>query len=231
MRILALDSATVACSVAVWDDGVIIAAEEAEMTRGHAEALLPMVERVVRAAGGDFSSFDRLAVTIGPGHFTGLRVGLAAARGLALACARPLVGITTTEAVAAGVAPDERSGAELVVALDSKRADIYLQRFDADLVSLGGPQAETPTDFAARMAPRYGVRAPTLAGDAAPAMAAAFRALGLQPELARAKGYPSAAVVARLAANRPLPTTPPAPLYIHPAEAKLPPSRASRKGP
>ncbi len=209
---------------------MILAAEEVEMTRGHAEALLPMIDRVVRAAGGDFSSFDRLAVTIGPGHFTGLRIGLAAARGLALACARPLVGVTTLEAVAAAVAAAERSGAELVVALDSKRADVYLQRFDATLAPLCDPVAQTPAEFAQTMAPLYGAGAPTLAGDAAPAVAAAFQALGLAPRLARARGHASAAVVARLAAMRPLPEMPPSPLYLHPPEAKLPRSRLSRNG-
>ena len=87
MRVLAIDTALAACSVAVLDTeyGGILASESTAMVRGHAEALLPMLKRVMDQAGLGFSDIDRIAVTTGPGSFTGLRVGIAAARGIALA--------------------------------------------------------------------------------------------------------------------------------------------------
>ncbi len=103
MKILALDSATGACSVALWHDGAILARRFAVMDRGQSEVLIPMVREVLAEAGADFPSIDVFGVTVGPGAFTGLRIGLAAARGMALASGRPLVGVSTFEAVAHGV--------------------------------------------------------------------------------------------------------------------------------
>ena len=103
MRILAIDTALDACSATVFDTelDVPLAIESHEIGRGHAEALLPIVERVMNTAAVGFDTIDRIAATVGPGSFTGLRVGLAAARGFALACNRPAVGITTLAALAA----------------------------------------------------------------------------------------------------------------------------------
>ncbi|MCH7931874.1 MAG: tRNA (adenosine(37)-N6)-threonylcarbamoyltransferase complex dimerization subunit type 1 TsaB, partial [Proteobacteria bacterium] len=94
MNVLALDTATAACSVALWSDGTVLAQRFATMARGHAEALMPMVEAVMAEAGLAFADLDLVATTVGPGTFTGLRVGLAAARGLALAGGLPIVGVT-----------------------------------------------------------------------------------------------------------------------------------------
>src|SRR5262249_39328456 len=101
MRVLAIDTALDACSAAVLDTGAIIASETKIMTRGHAEALMPLIARVMDRAGVDFRELDRVAVTTGPGSFTGLRVGIAAARGIALATGKPAVGLTTLAAFAA----------------------------------------------------------------------------------------------------------------------------------
>src|SRR5690348_17280086 len=99
MRLLAIDTALAACSVAVFDTGGgIVASESQSMTRGHAEALMPMVARVMAKAAAKFDTIDRIAVTVGPGSFTGLRVGVSAARGLALAAGKPAVGVATTTA-------------------------------------------------------------------------------------------------------------------------------------
>src|SRR5579872_2478679 len=105
MRILAIDTALAACSAAVLDteQAVISAHESLAMTRGHAEALMPLVARVLDRAKCDFSEIDRIAVTTGPGSFTGLRVGISAARGLALAAGKPAVGLSTLAAYAAPV--------------------------------------------------------------------------------------------------------------------------------
>ena len=103
MRVLAIDTALEACSVAVLDTerAELRAHESLSMQRGHAEALMPMVARVLDRAQLDFSAIDRVAVTTGPGSFTGLRVGIAAARGIALAAGKPAIGLTTLAAFAA----------------------------------------------------------------------------------------------------------------------------------
>ena len=100
MRILAFDTATSACSAALWEDGRVGARRFETMTRGHAEALVPMIADVMDEAGTNFPRLDLIAVTVGPGAFTGLRIGLAAARGMALAAAVPcLGGLTDDEAL------------------------------------------------------------------------------------------------------------------------------------
>ncbi|MBI4275667.1 MAG: tRNA (adenosine(37)-N6)-threonylcarbamoyltransferase complex dimerization subunit type 1 TsaB, partial [Rhizobiales bacterium] len=103
MRLLAIDTALEACSVAVFDTahGDIAVSESQPMVRGHAEALMPLIAGVMDTTGLSFANIDRVAVTIGPGSFTGLRVGLAAARGIGLAAGKPVVGLTTLAAFAA----------------------------------------------------------------------------------------------------------------------------------
>src|SRR3954451_8635595 len=103
MLILAIDTALDACSAAVLDTHAnkLIAQESQAMKRGHAEALMPLIARVMKASAIPFTSLDRVAVTRGPGSFTGLRVGLSAARGIALAAGKPVVGLTPLTAFAA----------------------------------------------------------------------------------------------------------------------------------
>ena len=100
MLILAIDTALDACAAAVLDTetATLIAQESQAMKRGHAEALMPLIGRVITQSGIGFESLDRIAVTTGPGSFTGLRVGLSAARGLGLAARKPVVGVTTLTA-------------------------------------------------------------------------------------------------------------------------------------
>ena len=131
MIVLAFDTAQGALSAAVRDGEGELAAIFEERTRGHAEALMPMLETVLAEAALGFAGLDALAVTVGPGTFTGLRVGLAAARGLALARGLPLVGVTTLEAVAAPVSAV--AGEAVVAAFDARRDEIYLQVFDDGL--------------------------------------------------------------------------------------------------
>src|ERR1700694_5061493 len=103
MRVLAIDTALAACSAAVLDTGraAIIASETRVMARGHAEAIMPLIARVMDQAEIEFAELDRIAVTTGPGSFTGLRVGISAARGIALAAAKPAIGLTTLSGFAA----------------------------------------------------------------------------------------------------------------------------------
>lgn len=130
MIVLGLDSSTTACSAAVLRDGAVLARRFQRMERGQSEALIPMVAEVMAEAGLEFSALDLLAVTVGPGSFTGIRVALAAARALALAADRPLVGVGTAQAMAAAIPAERRAGREVVVAVESKRDELYLQRLD-----------------------------------------------------------------------------------------------------
>lgn len=215
MNILAIDSATSACSAAIQRDGVIIARRLTPMARGQSEALIPMVADVMAEAELNFSDLDLLAVTVGPGAFTGIRIGLSAARALALASGKALAGVATTEAVAAAIPQAQRNGRAILVALDSRREEIWAQCFDADLTPLGDIRALTPQD-AARLITGPAV----VAGDAAhlvlPFMEGALAA--------SSAGSPDAAVVAALAARKwPLgETLPPEPLYLRPADVTMP---------
>src|SRR5947207_14443737 len=121
MRVLAIDTALEACSVAVLDTAHADARvhESLAMQRGHAEALMPLIARFLDRAQLDFAAFDRIAVTTGPGSFTGLRVGIAAARGIALAAGKPAIGLSTLAAFAAPfIAADDTL--PVVVAIDAR---------------------------------------------------------------------------------------------------------------
>lgn len=220
MRILAIDTAAGACSAAVWDEGRVHQ-RVLEMSRGHAEALLPLVLATLNDAGRSFADLDLLAVTIGPGAFTGLRIGLAAARGLALATGLPCVGVTTLEAMAAAVPASATGGRRLLVALDSKRSDVYAQVF-VDCEAATEAAVLAPADLARLLTtvPALLAGSLTVAGDAAAMVLPALAAAGIDATAATAPGYPLAAHVAAIAAGRApaggatLP--PPSPLYLRP---------------
>src|SRR4051812_16489562 len=130
MRILAIDTALDACAAAVLDTGRggILASETLPMARGHAEALMPLIARVMDEAGVEFREIDRIAVTTGPGSFTGLRVGISAARGIALAAGKPAIGLTTLVGFAAPhIASDD--AAPVVSVIDARHEHVYLQVF------------------------------------------------------------------------------------------------------
>lgn len=221
MNVLALDTATAACSVALLCDGTLRAHRFETMRRGHAEALLPMVETVMAEADLAYAALDLLAVTVGPGTFTGLRVGLAAARGLGLAAGLPIAGVTTLEALAWGVTSATRAGRPLAAVLDARRGELYMQVFDAALAPLTPPLAVAP-ETAARMVPPGPL---LLVGEGADLLAAA---LGERDgvTVAQTPRLPDAASIAALAARRAaagvLPSEPPRPLYLRASGARLP---------
>jgi len=228
VRLLALDTASAACSVALWRDQAVVARRFEAMLRGHAAALMPMIGAVLAEAGCGFDDLDAIAVTVGPGAFTGLRIGLAAARGMALAADLPLIGVTTLEAVAHGVPSSRVGGDSLLAALDSKRDDIYVQPFDAALAPLAPPAALMPAAIAAALAASVPPGRLGVVGDAAErALAAIAGDPAFRPRLLDAPPLPDAAVVARLAAARlDLAVRPgaeaPAPLYLRPADTTPP---------
>ena len=224
MRILGFDTATSACSAAVWEDGRIAARRFEPMSRGQSERLMPMVREVLSEAGADFPDLDLLAVTTGPGAFTGLRIGLAAARGMALAGDLACFGVTTLDAVAAGVSETERQKANVLVVLDSKRAEVYAQAFRSDLRPLSKAQALMPADLAALTANGEGDADRVLvAGDGAGQVIQALKDKGIEAVLSTAPGVPDAATVAAIAAERwspDQPAEPLRPLYLRPPDAK-----------
>lgn len=197
LTILALDTAVSACSVALWRDGGTRAHRLEAMTRGHAEALLPMVESVMAEARFAYPGLDMIAATVGPGTFTGLRVGLATARGLALACAHPLLGVGTLEALAQGTGEVERRGRHVLAVMDARRGELYAELFASDLASLAGPRRILPEALGALAA---GVSL-LLVGDGAPAATKALPGADLLRS--QAPPYPDAAGVAAIAARAP----------------------------
>ncbi len=225
MRILGFDTATSACSVALMQDGRILASRFETMPRGQSERLMPMVLDVMKEAGAEFPDLDLLAVTNGPGAFTGLRIGLAAARGMALAGNLACFGVTTLDAVAAGVPAKERENGKLLVVLDSKRTDVYAQAFSPDLEPMGEPQAVLPGDLARFAGEGGGNGKMLVAGDAADEAVRTLKAAGMDVRLSAAPGTPNAETVAALAAARWSPETPAAPLrplYLRPPDAIAP---------
>ena len=219
MRILAIECATVRCSAAVWQDGAVRAHAASDAPHGATELLVPMLSRVMVESGIDLAEMDRLAITVGPGHFTGLRAGLAVARGLVLATGIAAVAVTTLEAVAAATDPAGRRGRHVLAAIDSKRAEPYLQVFDAAVNPVSEPVACVPDAFvaAANRYPRL-----LVAGDAGAPLADALHRAGLDIELAPGPLQPDAAVVAALAAERAVVDGKLRPFYLHPPAVKLP---------
>ena len=140
LTLLGFDTATTACSAALWVGGDVIAHRRVEAGGRHAETLVPMLREVAGAGDTTLAAVDRFAVTVGPGSFTGIRIGLATARGLALALKRPLIGLSTLEVLAAGVLAAEHDG-PVLAALDAGRGRLYAQLFDRSLDALSEPQA------------------------------------------------------------------------------------------
>jgi tRNA threonylcarbamoyladenosine biosynthesis protein TsaB len=211
--VLGLDTCLGACSVAVLRDGAIVAAQSEPMTRGHQERLAPMVRDVISGGGLAFSALDRIGVTVGPGSFTGLRVGLAFAKGLGLALGRPCVGIGTLEALASGVA-----GLTAAV-IDAGRGNLYVQLFESG-AALTAPDILNLAAATARLIEVCGGRDLTLVGPGASLIHIAAPEARLVSVDA-----PTPETVARLAATAPL--TPATPLYLRPPDALPKAARAA----
>ena len=208
MILLALDTALGACSAAVLRDGELLAAQSDPMERGHQERLAPLVGAVMAEAGAAFPALDRLAVTVGPGSFTGVRIGLAFAKGLALALDLPCVGVGSLEALAASAGPGF-----VAAAIDARRERVYLQVF-ADGVPAMAPDLLDIPEAVARLAELYPGGEASLVGSGAALIAGAIPGAAVDLRAA-----PDVAVLARLAAGRPSPTTSPRPLYLRPPDA------------
>jgi tRNA threonylcarbamoyladenosine biosynthesis protein TsaB len=221
MKILAVDTALGACSAAVLDGEQILAHELAIMERGHAEALAPVVQGLMHRAALQFTELDRLAVTTGPGTFTGQRVGLAFMRGLRLALKLPLIGITTLEAMAAA-AMDQAPAAFAAALHDAKRGEVYAGLYARDETVLA-PALLPLNDAVARISSLAGSPSESLtfAGTAAEAACARYTENGGRG-IVTAVRHPDALWVARLALRAPETNAAPPPLYLRPPDARLP---------
>ncbi|WP_343698361.1 tRNA (adenosine(37)-N6)-threonylcarbamoyltransferase complex dimerization subunit type 1 TsaB [Caulobacter sp.] len=208
--ILSIDTCLGASSVAVLDGERVLATKSEPMTRGHQERIGMIAREVASGAGIAFEDLTRIGVTVGPGSFTGLRVGLAFAKGLATALSIPCVGVTTLEALAFGI-----PGFTAAV-LDARMSQVYIQVF-ADGVSLMAPDALELGEAAARLAELHSGGPATLVGSGAPLLADTMSGAAILTPAA-----PDPVAVARLAAARPTPAHSPRPLYLRAPYATLP---------
>ena len=212
MRILAFDTTTSACSVAIWLDGKTIGSYHVTMVHGQSEALLPAIEQAMTDAGTSYDDLDRIAVTVGPGSFTGVRVGLATARGIGVATGLPIIGVLTTEVIATETLGT--SNTPVAMAIDARRAEVYLHCFDPQ----GNAQTEPECLLPEVAAEAIGAGTWVLAGDGAERVIPYCGPSVSQgtPDVA------NAAVLARIAAVRPIPDSPPNPVYVRPPDAIAP---------
>lgn len=222
MRILAIDTALEACSAAVLDTelGAVVARESMAMARGHAEALMPLIARVMEEGGLDFTQIDRIAVTTGPGSFTGMRVGIAAARGLGLAAGKPVVGLSTLAAFCAPfIAADDTL--PVAAAIDARHGHVYLQVLGPGGRTLVTPRV-VPIEEAVRLSYGEGVR---LVGSAANLLSETWPARR-PPAAVDQCAAPDIDWVARLGAAAVETASPPKPLYLRAPDAQ--PQNASQ---
>jgi len=215
MNLLALDSATANPSIALVAGGRTRLVR-LEGARGRDERLVPEIAALLDAAGIGLDALGRLGVTVGPGRFTGLRAGLAAMRGLALATGLELVGVTTLAAVAEAARGRLAAGETLLATIDSRRAEAFAQLFAPDGRARGEPFTGDP-DALARAAPAGPL---ALAGERVPEIEAAFARAG---RATRSLGTScDAAAVAALAGRAPAPAASPSPFYLHPPATTAP---------
>jgi tRNA threonylcarbamoyladenosine biosynthesis protein TsaB len=217
LRLLAIDTALHACSACVLESDADepMAAETLPMERGHAEALLPLVERVMAQIDGGFRSLDRVAVTVGPGSFTGLRVGISAARAIGLGAPCEVVGVTTLSAL---MAPLVAAGETRVVAaaIDARNGHVYFQA-----VAPGGRTVVTPRYVACREAARMLGAGPVIVtGSGAPMVAAEASIAGMKADVADVDVAPDIVWVARLGLLADPVQALPKPLYLRAPDAK-----------
>lgn len=225
MNVLAFDTCFGACSVAVRKTTargeVIVREEYEERATGHAEALIPMMQRVMLAANLEFRDIDRIAVTEGPGSFTGTRIGVATARGLALALNKPIVAMTSLMAMALRadhLLGPARASRTLAVCVDARKGQIYAQLFGENGGdALCDPLLVTPQELVQRL----GGRAFLAVGSGAQAVAAVgpLAADSIRGEAALPLLEPHARLLAILAPGLP-PRAHLSPLYLRPPDAK-----------
>lgn len=222
MNVLAFDTCFGALSVAVrWQTARgewLLRESYEEIDRGHAERLMPAIAAVIDGAGLGYDRIDRIAVSTGPGSFTGLRIGIAAARGLALAMAKPVVGMSSLAVIAERadlLLRALRAGRDIVVAMDARKGGLYVQAFAATAGDAASPPELLAIDAAAE---KYGGSDAIAVGTGAQALAAAA-GTGARLCVALPKLQPHARGLALLGHMLPV-LSPVTPLYLRPVDAK-----------
>ncbi len=213
MKLLAVDTTAHLCAACIYDSQLRRVAGRAieDIGRGHAERLIAVIEKALELSDLDYESVDRLCVCVGPGSFTGIRVGVAAMRGMALSLDIPLIGVTALEALAA----DVESERAVLAVLDARRGEVYAQLF----VSGNEPPEARAMPPEEAMALAIENRA-VLAGSGAEIIAGrpGFDMSGLT--IAQTSSTPDIETIARLGARRAPDATPPGPLYLRSPDAK-----------
>ncbi|WP_155153378.1 tRNA (adenosine(37)-N6)-threonylcarbamoyltransferase complex dimerization subunit type 1 TsaB [Curvivirga aplysinae] len=226
--LLALDSACASCSAAVWQDGEVLAHKFEDMPRGQSENLMPFVAEVMKKSSIDFPDLDVLAVTVGPGAFTGIRICLSAARGLALATKKPLVGVTTMEALLVAQDLSNFQGALVAVVIETKRMDYYIQFFDHNGMSMGEPEALLASSIAKKFETLSQGKQIFLCGDGAERLKQEAIVADCEFEFGSENSQPDAGVFGQVAMDkynamgRAAFEIAPAPLYLRPPDATPP---------
>ncbi|MBS9719203.1 tRNA (adenosine(37)-N6)-threonylcarbamoyltransferase complex dimerization subunit type 1 TsaB [Tianweitania sp. BSSL-BM11] len=211
MTLLAIDTSANLCAACVWEGDGALASVTQDIGTGHAELLMSMIQDVLRQAGKTYSDLSRIGVVIGPGSFTGVRVGVSTARGLALALNIPAVGVTTLEALAAE-ALALHPGRSVLAVIDARREQLYSALYD----QAGVPLAEPAVLDAGATLARTGEGDFLLTGSGAATIAARMPGHSIVAERATA----SIETYARLAAAKPDGSEKPKPLYLRGADAK-----------
>jgi tRNA threonylcarbamoyladenosine biosynthesis protein TsaB len=220
--LLALETATSDCSVAICDAaGQVLGHRRGAPAPEQADRLVELIDALLSEAKLDYGALDLIAVNHGPGSFTGVRAGVAAARGLALAAARPVIAVNTLEVLAAALGPQPEG--TIVAALDARRGQLYAQTLDHRLVALSAPRALAPEDvmLAGAAPPLH------LVGSGADLLRAALPAgapVVSASVAADALGVARRAVARLAAGERPVPGPAVHPLYLRPPDARLPTS-------
>jgi tRNA threonylcarbamoyladenosine biosynthesis protein TsaB len=222
MNVLAIDTCLGAVSAAVrWRSARgewLLREDYEERTTGHAERLFPMVAEVMEGAGLAFSAIDRIAVTVGPGTFTGVRVGIAAARGIALASGKPVIAITSLAAMAHRahlLLGKEIADRRLLAVVDARRGMVYAQSFAGDGDAMGQPQLLTP-EAAAKV---FAGSPALVVGSGAAIVSEALKSSGMEADARLPNLQPHARSLAMLAPGL-QPIDKVAPLYLRPPDAK-----------
>lgn len=223
MRILAVDTALGATSAAVIDfpSGDVLTLRSVAMARGHAEVLVPLVRDLMTDVPGGFASLDRVATTIGPGSFTGLRVAISAARSFGLALQIPVVGVSALTAYAVPLIA-QGSRTSIAAAIDARHGAIFFESFWSD-GKIANPPALLPIEEAAQRIKLWKTRT---VGNAADLLCKAARAVGCDCVSDEPLAAPDIAWVARLGAAADPATAPPDPYYLRAVSAMPQPSQA-----
>lgn len=214
MILLAVDTSADLCSACLYDvaERTVLAREEEDIGRGHAERLFPIIDRVLLQADQSFDQLDRLAVCVGPGSFTGVRVGVAAMRGLALALDIPLIGVSVFDAIVRATDGEQ----PVLVTLDARRGEVYAQLFAVGGIAAQMPQIMSP-EAACALALHSGA---ALTGSGALALRPYIPAAPDSPAVLGETGTVDLIRLAEIAAEREPGPRQPVPLYLRAPDAK-----------